>query len=114
MLNVPFTVPKAKASEINFLFRIIIPIDFLNSIFSTIELMLGKVGGFSLKNIRINIALAAAIMSSTTRRTKKCYLTASLESEEETKNGGIRNPTAVPMMFTTVKMAIAKDLWFYN
>jgi hypothetical protein len=71
ILNVPFTVPNEIAKDINFLFLNNIPIDFLNSIFCTIEPRLGKVGGLSLKKIIIRTAVIPEIINYTNSNTKK-------------------------------------------
>ena len=63
-----------------------------------------------MKNIMIRIAVIAAIISSTSSRTKKWSLALYGVSVSETNRGGIRNPTAVPMILTTVRTAIANDL----
>jgi hypothetical protein len=50
------------------------------------------------------------IINYTNSNTKKWSLAFSGVSVSDTKRGGIRNPTAVPIIFTTDSTAIANDL----
>jgi hypothetical protein len=72
ILKVPFTVPKAKAKDINLLSLKIILIDFLKSMFYIIEPKDGNVGGLSLKKITTNNTITADIIAST-RSSMKNY-----------------------------------------
>jgi hypothetical protein len=79
-----------------------------------IELLLGKVGGDYLKNITIDMAATAAIIASTKSKTKNWSFAFLLSFYSVTNKGGIKNPMAVPIILTTVRTAMARDLLLYK
>jgi hypothetical protein len=56
------------------------------------------------------MAAIAEIIAYTSKSTKKWSRIFYIESVYATNNEGIRNPTAVPIILTTVNPAIASDL----
>ena len=66
-----------------------------------------------MKNIKIRIADRAARANSKICKVKKSSLTTSEFADElsETKRGGMRKPTAAPMIFATNKRDKANDLY---
>lgn len=108
MLKEPRTTPKEKSRVRNFLSLKSCLMAVKYSTFSAYEPAETGVGGLSWNHIRTATAGSRQIRNYTKRSTVNYCWILSLTSES-TKSGGMRKPTAVPMMLATERIARARE-----